>query len=101
MILGFFFVRPVPLPKEELNREVYSETNSSAYGQSNSGYTPLLNYDHHINGQDDDDAQIIVELNMSPNVHGKKLWCSSDFWLLCSILSIRTFACLSIIFVHL
>jgi hypothetical protein len=101
MIIGFFFVRPVPLPEEELNRE----------DQRNSSYTPLLDYDPHINGQDDDDSEIGVELTPSsrsqnpetsreslsmalddilPNVHGKKLWCSSDFWLLFGILSIRT-----------
>ena len=117
MILGFFFVRPVPLPEEELNRGVYSET-SSAYDQRNISYTPLLDFDPHINGQDDDDTRIGVELSpslrsqnretsrgslslepdmtfdMSPNVYGKKLWCSSDFWLLFAILSIRTFNCL-------
>ena len=133
MILGFFFVRPVPLPEEELNREVYPETTSSAYEQSNGSHAPLLNRDVYINGQndeddddDDDDDRIGIELSpslrsqncetsrrslsrgaasmaldMLPNVHGKKLWCHSDFWLLFVILSIRTFACLSIIFVHL
>ena len=103
MILGFFFVRPVPLPEEKPNREDYDQRNSS--------YTPLLDYDPHINGQDDndDDARIGVELSetsrgslsrgetlafdMLPNIHGKKLWCSSDFWLLFGILSIRMFAC--------
>ena len=113
MILGFFFVRPIPLPEEELNRDVCSETNSSGYEQLNSSYIPLL--DPHINGQDDnDDTQMGVELSptlrsqnceisgrnlsrgaartpdMLPNVHGKKLWCSGDFWLLCGIVSIRT-----------
>ena len=127
MILGFFFVRPIPLPEEEINREVYSEASSSAYEQRNSTHTPLLYHDPHINEQDDDDddTRIGVELSptsrsqsretsrrslsrgaamtldLLPNVHGKKLWCSSDFWLLFSILSIRTFACLSTIFVHL
>ena len=115
MILGFFFVRPIPLPEEELNREVYSETSPSACEQRNSSsYTPLL--DLHINGQDDDDddARIGVEPNpslrsqncetsrslssgaamapdMLPNVYGMKLWCSIEFWLLCCILTIRTF----------
>ena len=119
MILGFFFVRPIPLPEKELNLEVYSETRSSAYEQSHSSHIPLLNHD--IDGQDDDDAQIGVELknlnpslrsqncelsgrslscgaamtlDMLPNIHGKKLWCSSDFWLLCGILTIRTFCLL-------
>ena len=113
MILGFFFVRPIPLPEEELNSEVYSETSSSAHEQRNSTYTPLLNHDPHINEEQEDDTRIELELsqscetsrrslsrgrhvamapNMLPNVHGVKLWCSSDFWLLCSILSIRTFS---------
>lgn len=125
MILGFFFVRPVPLPEEELDREVYSETRSPAYEQRNDSHTPLLNHDLHINRQDDDGARISVELNpslrspnretsrrslsrgaamvldMLPNIHGKRLWCSSDFWLLCAILSIRASASLSTILVHL
>ena len=116
MILGFFFVRPVALPEEESSREVHSSTSSSAYEQRNSlsSHTPLLNHDPHINGQDDDDARIGVEhssllsqncetsrrslsrgaamvLDVLPNVYGKKLWCSSDFWLLFAILSICTF----------
>jgi hypothetical protein len=112
MILGFFFVRPVPLPEEKLNREVYLETNSSAFDSeqrnSTDSGTPLLNHD-----QDDGDAQpnpslrsqicrrsttrggAAMPLDMLPNVYGKRLWCSSDFWLLFSIHSIRSFACLS------
>jgi hypothetical protein len=116
MILGFFFVRPIPLPEEELNRDVYSETNFPGYEQLNSSYTPLL--DPHINEQDDnDDTRMGVELtgsptlhsqncetsgrnlsrgaarapDMLPNAHGIELWCSGDFWLLCGIVSIRTF----------
>jgi hypothetical protein len=107
MILGFFFVCPVPLPEEELNREVYSETSSSAYERSISSRTPLLN-------DDDDEVPSMrsrnretsrrslsrgaaMALNMLPNVYGKKLLCSSDFWLLFGIHSIRTFSCLSTI----
>jgi hypothetical protein len=108
MIIGFFFVRPVPLPEED------SDTDSSACEHRNDSYTPLLTHDPDTNGQDDnDDARIGVEVNpsspsrsqhcetssrslssdagMPPNVHGRKLWCSSDFWLLCTILTIRTF----------
>ena len=49
MTLGFFFVRPVPPPEEELNCEVYSETCSSSYEQPNSlsSYTSLLNRNSH------------------------------------------------------
>ena len=64
MILGFFFVRPVPLLEEELNREVNSETSSSVYEQCNNSHTLLLNRDLNINGQDDH-ARIEVEGNSS------------------------------------
>ena len=51
MILGFFIVRSVPPPEEKLNRQVYSETSSSAYEQrtsnSLSSHTPLLNHNPH------------------------------------------------------
>jgi hypothetical protein len=130
MILGFFFVRPIPLPEENPNHEGYSEASSSfsRYEQRNNSRTPLLNPDdiEDISGQDDDDAQIGADmepssslcsqndkifrrssshgaamgLDMSPNVYGKKLWCSSDFWLLSSILLIRAFTCLSTILTY-
>ena len=103
-----------------------SETSSSVYEQCNNSHTPLLIRDLNINRQDDD-ARIEVEgnsslgsqncetsskslsrhggapvgLDMLPNVHGKKLWRNSDFWLLCGILSIRSkFRCLSTIVVY-
>ena len=49
MILGFFFIRPVPPPEEELNREVYSETCSSDYEKRNnlSSHTPFFNHNPH------------------------------------------------------
>jgi hypothetical protein len=126
MIIGFFFVRPIPLP-EKPNHQDYSETSSSSYDQRNSTHIPLLNHDNieGIGGQDDDDAQIgaDIELNplfqngktsgqlsshgaamaldMSPNVYGKKLWRSSDFWLLFSLLFLRAFACLSTVLTYL
>ena len=123
MIIGFFFVRPIPLPEETLNGEDYSS--SSTYAQHNSSRTPLLNHENsQISGQDDDEAHNIelsrslhsqngetsgpslsdstaIALGILPNVHGKQLWCSSDFWLLFGILSIRAFACVSTILVHL
>ena len=48
-LLGFFFIRPVPPPEEELNRQVFLETSSSSYEQRNSlsSHTPLLNYNPH------------------------------------------------------
>ena len=123
MILGFFFVRPIPLP-EKSNRQDCSETSSSSYDQRNSSYIPLLNHDN-IEGISEQDAQIgadieldplfqngktsgqisshdaAMALDMSPNIYGKKLWCSSDFWLLFSILFLRAFACLSTMLTYL
>jgi hypothetical protein len=126
MILGYFFVRPIPLPEENPNHEGYSEASSSSYDQHNNSHTPLLNHDN-ISGQDDNDAQIGADLELSssprsqnsdisrpipshgtpttldmlPNIYGKKLWCSSNFWLLFSILSIRAFTSLFTISTHL
>ena len=127
MMLGYFFVRPIPLPEENPNHERYSE--ASSYDQYDNGHAPLLDHDNieHISGQDDDDAQIGADLELSsslrsqnskisrpssshgtpmaldmlPNVYGKKLWCSSDFWLLFSILSIRAFTSSFTISTHL
>jgi len=113
MMLGSFFVRPIPLPEQEDtvgNHEGYSETSTSAsaYEQHNNSRTRLLNHAHvEGNLQDDDHVALspshspvsdshrrslsrgtALALDMLPNLHGKKLWCSSDFWLLFVILSI-------------
>ena len=110
MILGFFFARPVPIPEEEPNREFYSETGSSAYEQRNStgSGTPLLNDDDELSPslrshdfETSGSRGVSTALDTLPNVYGKKLWCSSEFWLLFSIHSIRTFTFLSTIFVHI
>jgi hypothetical protein len=138
MILGFFFVQPIPLPEDEapvVNREGHSETSSSAYEQLDNSRTRLLDHDHiegndQMVGQDDEDDSYTrtgdnvelsassgsqddesrrrslsrgaaMALDMLPNLHGMKLWCSSDFWLLFVILSIRAFSCLSSTFVYL
>ena len=65
MVLGFFFVCPIPLPEEELNPKGFLETISLVYEQHNSSHTPLLIHDPHINGHANDDAQIGVEPNPS------------------------------------
>ena len=49
MILGFFFVRPIPLPKEEdpvVNRGGHSETTSSALEQHDDSHIRLLDHDY-------------------------------------------------------
>jgi len=131
MILGFFFIRPIPLPKEEDPIAKRSETSSSAYEQHNDSRSRLLDHDflegnRQITCPDDDPHTPIeddVELSPSsrsqspsnrrslsrgaamaldvlPNLHGRKLWRSSDFLLLFSILSIRAFI-LSSTFAHI
>ena len=113
MALGFFFVRPIPLPEQEDtvgNHEGYSEITSSAFEHHNTSRTRLLNHVHVEDNQQDDDVELspsrspvsgshtrslsrgtALALDLLPNVHGKKLLCSSDFWLLFVILSIRAF----------
>ncbi|PPR04909.1 hypothetical protein CVT24_007153 [Panaeolus cyanescens] len=130
MIMGFFLVRPIPLPEqegydivedEELDEETLVEDHRS------SSHTHLLDHDfiqtrhphyvHHAETDESRDGEAPphiqheqVELterpghNSStrhrslsrgaaivhdtlPNVYGRKLWRSSDFWLLFSILS--------------
>ncbi|EDQ98764.1 uncharacterized protein LACBIDRAFT_192361 [Laccaria bicolor S238N-H82] len=59
MIMGFFLVRPIPLPPSK-----------------------------HTDIEEPRDAAISSGLEGLPNVYGKRLWKSADFWLLFSILSI-------------
>ena len=145
MILGFFLVRPIPLPpsKERLHADIEeprAAAISSGLALDNSSHTRLLGGDSDDNlisdGEVDDqgsyyaqhttaaDAGAVLppyasrseeedrtlELSPSrqqrgrslsfgqggaetldelPNVYGKRLWKSGDFWLLFSILSIR------------
>lgn len=119
MMLGFFFVRPIPLPEEEkpvVNHEAYSEiTSPLAHEQHDTGHTRLLDQDYlegdrQIGGRDSNDTTPIppsrsqngerlsrraaLALGMLPNVYGKRLWFSSDFWLLFTLLSICALTCL-------
>ncbi|KAG6828069.1 hypothetical protein H0H92_009371 [Tricholoma furcatifolium] len=99
MIAGFFFVRPIPLPPLDSEEEARQSTRNGAL---------------RMEDQDRDQGQDIeaeesrallaapevvpdapVQLSrraalnqgFPPNVYGRKLWTSSDFWLLFSILS--------------
>lgn len=144
MIMGFFLVRPIPLPpsKERLHADVEDFPDaaiSSGLAHDNSSHTRLLGGDSGDNsnteGEVDDQGSYYAQhttaadagavlppyasrseeddrtlmsspsghqrgrslsfsqgaesLDGLPNVYGKRLWKSGDFWLLFSILSIR------------
>lgn len=93
MIIGFFFVRPIPLPQEKLEGEG---------GEDEEGIlTALLHHQHHSDPSEshplDHDsierpsAEPLTrqEVDPLPNVYGKHLFKCFDFWLLFTILSIR------------
>ncbi|KAJ3509070.1 hypothetical protein NLJ89_g5413 [Agrocybe chaxingu] len=139
MIMGFFLVRPIPLPAQEgydivedaeAAEEEY-DARTTGLAQPNTSVAHLLDHDfieprhphyvHHVDYAQDGDSHIPLteepQLNSTtnpedneqvpvpaarprsmsrgsamaagllPNVYGKKLWRSGDFWLLCSILS--------------
>ncbi|KAF8147204.1 major facilitator superfamily domain-containing protein [Crassisporium funariophilum] len=138
-IMGFFLVRPIPLPPQEGYDVVEAEeddpdamTSALDHHNHNSSHTHLLDHDfvegrhphyiHHAEANEvgdhlysnvrDEAVELsppprpqgdlppeyaprarslsrgaAMVLDMSPNVHGKKLWRSADFWLLFSILS--------------
>lgn len=108
MVLGYFLARPVPLPPVEQHdhERVHSVPNGGdeeerlldIAGDEGDG-------ERHDDGLEDYNALGVVPLSAAPvpiqlsrraalnegllpNVYGKKLFTSSDFWLLCSILSL-------------
>lgn len=89
MIIGFFFVRPIPLPQEKLE------------GDEEEILTTLLHHHHQPDHPSEShrldhdviepfaDPPTSLEPDPDPNFYGKRLFKTFDFWLLCSILSIR------------
>ena len=134
MIVGFFFVRPIPLPELEGYKIIEDVEDEPEIAVSAHHSTHLLDHDfidphhphyvprvdpmkpledgeaysHHANGveltaqqpsEGQDDPELTrrprslsrgaaLALDTLPNVYGKKLWRSGDFWLLFSILSV-------------
>lgn len=93
MIIGFFFVRPIPLPQEKLEGD--------DEGDEEGILTTLLHQQHHPDHTTEShlldhdaierSAESLTrrEVDPLPNIYGKHLFKSFDFWLLFSILSIR------------
>lgn len=138
MIIGWFLVRPIPLPDEEGYEVVQPEEDPDAITTAlipdSSSHTNLLDHDfvetahpRYIHrgdnpGQEDNDTREVelspphlgvgqggpemsnrlrslsrgaaIAHDTTPNLHGRKLWVSGDFWLLFSILSMRAYIAL-------
>ena len=118
MLLGLFFVRPVPIPGQESSQledgddDVQEPALSPNYQHRNHSRTPLLNDDSIKNrysrtefttdGEHSNSVGGVMEVTHSVqvsrqkhsiplNVHGKALLCNLDFWLLFCISSMRMF----------
>lgn len=78
MIVGFFFIRPIPLPQEKLK---------GAEEEDEEGIlTTLLPHPDVIEPSSE---SLPTQLANSTDLYGKTLFKSLEFWLLFSILSIR------------
>jgi hypothetical protein len=133
MIMGFFLVRPIPLPVQDSSHideghdQHQLDAISSALDPHNSSSTPLLDHDDFAGGMQgshsavlrtgiksahiDEEVYTLDDIPfrspngvfissqlrnpnrevaiLKPNLHGRHLWTSSDFWLLFTILAIR------------
>jgi len=114
MVLGAFFVRPIPLPEPSTPRSLedgddVQEALLPALQRRNHSRTPPLNDDsikhRHLSDTRTDintdrrpssfvravhSIQASSQKTSTPNVHGKALLHNSDFWLLFSICSLLT-----------
>ncbi|GLB33202.1 putative MFS general substrate transporter [Lyophyllum shimeji] len=92
MIIGYFFIRPIPLPPTDPVAGVEqggSRSESDALNHEDSENHALL-------ASEEDLPIAPVQLSrraalsqgLLPNVYGRKLWTSKDFWLLFTILSL-------------
>jgi hypothetical protein len=93
MILGFFLVRPIPLPDE------YHGVQDS-YGVTNNSRTHLLDpiqgenlhssYTVYNNDRDNSqESKPIADLALLRNLGNRKVLCSGDFWLLATMVTLR------------
>jgi hypothetical protein len=86
MIVGFFFIRPIPLPQEKLEGVEEGILTTLLHQPDHATETHLL--DHGVI-ESSSTSLTVQEVDLLPNLYGKHLFKSLDFWLLCSILSIR------------
>ena len=137
MIMGFFLIRPIPLPAHE-GYDIVEDPDETvgaiptARQRRDSSHDRLLDHDfietrhpYYVQHDEDPDRQGLtyqrlpeeiyldssveelppqsrrsrsmsrgaaMSLGLLPNVHGRKLFRSGDFWILFTILSIREFA---------
>ena len=124
MLLGFLFVRPVPLPEQgdsqlEGGDDDPEPAHSPALQHHDHSRTPLLNDDSikyryvrtdiATNGESSNSVRGVVEATRSVsqmlskplNIHGKALLSNLDFWLLFTISSMRMFPLCSFLYFNI
>ncbi|KAF9460956.1 major facilitator superfamily domain-containing protein [Collybia nuda] len=98
MLLGLFLVRPIPLPPTDAVNALEDATDFShdEDPENDGDRARLLDNDdldnaHRQQGIAPDSRRLsrrtALREGLTPNVYGRKLWTSSDFWLIFSILS--------------
>jgi len=117
MIMGFFLVRPIPLPEAEGYDEIENTRDDfEEEATRDPSHTPLLDEEEEILRRRNDNTDLenaedvelnsqrlalrnrslsrgaAMELDVSPNLHGLKLLINGEFLLLFTILSIGKFA---------
>ncbi|KAF9530910.1 major facilitator superfamily domain-containing protein [Crepidotus variabilis] len=118
MVMGFFLVRPIPLPPQDGFDIVHNglededEALTTALLQPNGSHSHLLDHDfiesrhpHYVHHEEAHQEELddrrsptrrqrslsrgtALELGVLPNLHGRRLVKSVDFWILFTILSI-------------
>lgn len=135
-VVGYFFIRPVPLPASEQRYIPEGDAEAAPYHENSSRTQLLVSEDeghtifHHASPTTPakdyipgaaDALELSPSRSMSPpqinaprhrsrssgrsfslagrslmhdkapNIYGRKLWCTLEFWLMCSILSLRRY----------
>ena len=89
MIIGFFFIRTIPLPQEKLEGDEEGILTSLLHHQRHSDPTDESHSLDHDLIEPSAEPLIKQEVDPLPNLYGMYLFQNLDFWLLFSILSIR------------
>ncbi|KAG5637900.1 hypothetical protein H0H81_002728 [Sphagnurus paluster] len=86
MIIGFFLVRPIPLPPTDPIAGV--ERGAEETDEARDEHRALLAAQESVDAPAQLSRRAALNQGILPNVYGRKLFTSSDFWLLFTILSL-------------